>query len=178
MTAPDPATSSIHLRRMQEADLEQVQAIDRMSFALPWPASAFRYELFENTGSLLWVAEVEQSESGATVVGVIVIWVILDEAHIATIAVHPEYRSRGVGRRLLATALQDAIHKGCRSATLEVREGNAVARSFYRRFRFDEVGRRPRYYRDNNEDALIMTVPALNPAYLAWLESGAGEALR
>jgi ribosomal-protein-alanine N-acetyltransferase len=102
----------------------------------------------------------------------IVVWMILDEAHIATIAVDPAYRGRAIGQRLMADGLQAAIGKGAVEATLEVRAGNLSAQRLYQRFRFEVVGKRPRYYRDNGEDALIMTVSRLGPAYLAWLKSG------
>jgi ribosomal-protein-alanine N-acetyltransferase len=102
---------------------------------------------------------------------------ILDEAHIANIAVHPEFRRRGVGASLLAVALKDALQKGLRTATLEVRAQNTGAQSLYRIFGFEEVGRRLRYYRDNNEDALLMTVDLTKPrgggeTYQMWLERG------
>jgi ribosomal-protein-alanine N-acetyltransferase len=71
---------------------------------------------------------------------------------------------------LLVSALQASIRKGARLATLEVRAGNQVAQEFYRGFEFEVVNRRPRYYRDNNEDALIMTISGLDRAYAAWLE--------
>ena len=100
----------------------------------------------------------------------IVLWMILDEGHIATIAVHPDYRGRGIGQHLLVTAIIAAIQKGAQSATLEVRANNLIAQQLYRRFGFVVVGNRPHYYRDNNEDALIMTLNGLNPVYLKWLQ--------
>jgi [ribosomal protein S18]-alanine N-acetyltransferase len=156
-------------------DLDQVHAIDLVSFSLPWPASAFRYELLDNPHSILWVAETTSPDR--EVVGLIVVWMILDEAHIANIAVHPEFRRRGVGASLLAVALKDALQKGLRTATLEVRAQNTGAQSLYRIFGFEEVGRRLRYYRDNNEDALLMTVDLTKPrgggeTYQMWLERG------
>jgi ribosomal-protein-alanine N-acetyltransferase len=156
-------------------DLDQVHAIDLISFSLPWPASAFRYELLDNPHSALWVAETTSQDR--EVVGLIVVWMILDEAHIANIAVHPDFRRRGIGANLLAVALKDAFEKGLRSATLEVRAQNTGAQSLYRIFGFEEVGQRLRYYRDNNEDALLMTVDLTKPreggeTYPKWLERG------
>jgi len=170
------AQDSITIRPMREADLGEVQAIDRISFSMPWPSSAYLYELKSNPLSLLWVAEqalpVETglTENQRRIAGMIVVWLILDEAHIATIAVHPELRNRGIAQNLLATAIKASIHKGMRKATLEVRANNTIAQRLYRRFRFEVVGQRPRYYRDNQEDALIMTVDGLGEAYLDWLE--------
>jgi ribosomal-protein-alanine N-acetyltransferase len=158
---------------MQPADLEQVLTIDRISFSLPWPESAYKYELTANPSSRSWVAEVEKGPEERQVVGMIVAWLILDAVHIATIAVDPDYRSQGIGRQLLVTALVDAIGRGAREAMLEVRAGNQVAQSLYLRLGFEIVNRRPRYYRDNNEDALLMNLTGIGEAYLAWLESGA-----
>lgn len=158
----DKAAGDVKIRSMRMEDLEQVRVLDRLSFTLPWPESAFRYELLENPHSLLWVAEASGPE--ARIAGVVVVWLILDEAHIATIAVHPDNRRKGIGARLLAEALKGAILNGSLNATLEVRAQNAGAQSLYRRFHFEIVGRRPRYYRDNNEDALLMTVDLTRPA--------------
>lgn len=150
------------IRFMRENDLPQVLEIDRQSFSMPWPASAYHYELFENQDSLLWVAETDDSQSKQKVIGMIVVWFIVDEAHIATIAVDPQYRQRGVARDLLSRALKTIVEKGYRIATLEVRAYNAAAQNLYRSFDFQVVGFRPRYYRDNNEDALIMTAEHLD----------------
>jgi len=152
--------SDLHLftiRLMTLDDLPAVVAIDRSSFSLPWPENSYHFELTENTVSRCWVAERDQ-----VVVGIMVVWLIEDEAHIATIATHPDYRRQGVARQLLATALQDAQQRGVLSATLEVREHNQPAIDLYQQFRFQVVGRRKRYYADTNEDALIMTVDGLS----------------
>jgi ribosomal-protein-alanine N-acetyltransferase len=154
---------------MRGEDLEAVQRIDRLSFSLPWPDNAYRFELFDNQASLTRVAEIVTPEGQVSVIGMIVVWLILDEAHIATLAVDPAYRRQGVARQLLADTLQVSIRQGVRTATLEVRAGNLEAQALYRRFGFDVVGRRPRYYRDNYEDALLMTVYNLGEGYLAWL---------
>lgn len=167
------ATLPVLIRPMLAADLAQVQSIDRLSFSMPWPSSAYRYELFENELSLLWVAELNPSDSLKLVVGAIVVWLVLDEAHIATLSVHPDYREHGIGQALVATALAAAIRKKMLSATLEVRAGNLAAQQLYKRFGFEVAGRRFRYYRDNYEDALIMTINHLDSTYLEWLESEA-----
>jgi ribosomal-protein-alanine N-acetyltransferase len=167
----------VRIRAMQHADLERVHAIDKLSFSMPWPASAFRYELVENTNSQLWVAELAGDEGEPQVIGAVVTWLILDEAHIATLAVHPDQRNRGIGSLLVATTLREAIHAGARMATLEVRVGNVEARRLYHHFKFEIVGRRPSYYQDTHEDALLMTVQLEDgESYLQWLESGAWQA--
>ena len=172
----------LRIRPMELQDLEQVVTIDQMSFTMPWPLSAYTFELNENPGSLLLVAETlntdptgcsetQQIVGKPRIIGLIVLWLILDEAHIATIAVHPDYRGRGVARLMLIKALEEAVRRGADQATLEVRINNVAAQKLYYRFGFEVVGHRPRYYRDNNEDALIMTVNHLGEEYLAWLKN-------
>ena len=153
-----------------------MHAIDKISFTMPWPESAYRYELFENISSLLWVAEAQEPGGALRVVGMVVVWLVVDEAHIATIAVHPDYRGLGIAQELLCAGLIEAIEKGMRSATLEVRAHNLAAQRLYRRFRFEDAGVRPRYYRDNFEDALIMTAHKLDGNYLKWLQDGEWKA--
>jgi ribosomal-protein-alanine N-acetyltransferase len=156
------------IRLMRVDDLPQVQAIDEISFSSPWPKTAFRHELLENPNAYCWVAEVE-----GRVVALMVCWLILDEAHIATIAVHPAQRGRGISKALVVSGLLDLISKGAVSATLEVRAGNYVAQNLYRYFGFKEVGLRKSYYQDTKEDALLMTVQPLDPDYVRWLNAGA-----
>lgn len=167
-----PENLSIHFRPMEPRDIPRVHEIDTRSFSLPWSEKSFRFELLENTHSVTWVAEAssiagaENPAGQAIVVGMIVIWAILDEAHIATLAVDPQYRGFGIGRRLLARALLAAYGRGARMAYLEVRRGNLVAQNLYFRFGFQVVGERPRYYKDNNEDALLMNLDAIDPEVL------------
>lgn len=171
-TLPSP----VRIRPMRLDDIDQVILIDRLSFSLPWPASAFRHELVNNPSSLLWVAELDLPDGSPFVVGAVVVWMILDEAHLATLAVHPDYRRRGVSQQMLVIVLLQAIERGAALATLEVRASNLAAQALYKRFKFEIVGRRPRYYQDNMEDALIMTANLSQPlsaglSYLAWLKS-------
>ncbi len=154
------------IRRMRLEDISEVVKIDQASFSLPWPESAYEYELKRNQNSLVYVAEMEVNPSQWRIIGVIVVWLIVDEAHIATLAVHPEYRNQGVAQKLLLYSLIQSTKRGAQKATLEVRENNLVAQHLYQRFGFQTVGRRKQYYRDNNEDALIMTIAPLNLAHL------------
>jgi ribosomal-protein-alanine N-acetyltransferase len=87
---------------------------------------------------------------------------MVDEAHVTTFAVLPDWRRRGIGGRLLLAVLELAIEVGASVATLEVRLSNVAARALYQRFGFRPVGVRPRYYSDNAEDALIMTTDLLD----------------
>lgn len=155
-------TSSIALRRMEPRDIDAVHAIDNLSFGTPWPRRSYRFELTENPAGHLWVAEIEAEGDARKIVGFIALWLIEDEAHIGTLAVHPDYRQRGFARRLLARALEESGRMGARTATLEVRRSNYPAQALYRQFGFEVAGQRPAYYHDNHEDALLMTVQDLH----------------
>jgi ribosomal-protein-alanine N-acetyltransferase len=144
---------SLVVRRMAEADLSAVQQIDRESFSLPWPERAFHFELVGNPASRCWVAEMD-----GQIVGMLVVWMIVDEAHIATIAAHPDYRRRGIARQLLVHAMDEATQAGAVRAFLEVRAGNEAAKAMYHKLGFAEDGRRKRYYKDNGEDAILMSI--------------------
>ena len=146
----------MNIRRMTLDDLAQVVAIDKASFSLPWPERSFRFEITDNPASRAWVAELD-----GKIVGVIVAWLLVDEAHIATIAAHPDFRRQGIAGRLLIHALEFMKNEGALTSVLEVRESNRAAQEMYRKFGFEESGRRPRYYRDNSEDAILMTLHRL-----------------
>lgn len=145
------------IRKMTMDDFEQVVAIDQLSFSLPWPARSFRFELTDNPASRCWVVELD-----GRVVAMLVGWFIVDEIHIATIATHPEFRNRGIGRNLLLHVLRAAKEEGAVKSFLEVRESNEVAQKMYRDFGFVEDGRRPQYYKDNGEDAILMSLDHLD----------------
>ncbi len=141
---------------MQLDDLDQVVAIDQASFSLPWPARSFRYEITDNPAARCWVAEQD-----GQVIGMLVLWLIVDEAHIATLATHPDHRRQGIAGGLLRQALRSAVEEGARSSFLEVRAGNLAAQAMYVKYGFVEDGRRPRYYKDNAEDAILMSLKGL-----------------
>ena len=145
------------VRPMRPEDVPAVEEIDHLSFRIPWPKGAFAHEL-GSPQSVLWVAEAHSAATPPRVVGMLVLWKVLDEAHIATVAVHPYHRGRGVGKRLLAAAVAYARQHDFRTVTLEVRLSNRRAQALYRGFGFQVVGRRYGYYNDNGEDALIMTL--------------------
>jgi ribosomal-protein-alanine N-acetyltransferase len=146
----------MNIRRMTLDDIAQVIAIDKVSFSLPWPERSFRFEVTENPASRAWVVELD-----GRIVGVIVAWLLVDEAHIATIATHPDFRRQGIASKLLIHTLQSMMSEGAVTSVLEVRESNSAAQEMYRKFGFEESGRRPRYYRDNSEDAILMTLQRL-----------------
>lgn len=148
--------SGMVIRKMTLDDLEQVVAIDQVSFSLPWPARSFRFELTDNEASRCWVADLD-----GRVIAMLVGWFIVDELHVATIATHPEFRSQGIGREILLYSLRAAKEEGAVKSFLEVRESNEIAQTMYRSFGFVEDGRRKGYYKDNGEDAILMSLDHL-----------------
>lgn len=141
---------------MRTADLPEVEAIERASFTTPWPPNAYRSELEDNRLASYLVARV-----GERVVGYAGMWLMVDEAHITTFAVHPSWRRRRIGERLLLAMLDLAVARRAREATLEVRVSNLAARRLYEKYGFRPVGIRPRYYSDDGEDAIVMTTEPL-----------------
>lgn len=148
---------NFHIRRMTTEDVPAVAELDRISFSLPWPERSFRFEVTDNPASRCWVAEAD-----GHIAGMIVAWLLVDEVHIATIATHPDFRRQGIAQALLTHVLKHGVQEGARSSFLEVRASNAAAQAMYRKFGYEETGRRPRYYKDNDEDAILMTLESLD----------------
>lgn len=163
---------------MRLRDIKEVMKIEYASFPSPWSARAYRYELLENDLSHYFVVRQRQMEGiysgllakvrhslGAggqgPVLGYGGFWMMAGEAHISTIAVQPSWRRRGIGELLLVAMLDRAIELGAEIATLEVRVSNIAAQNLYHKYGFEQVGLRRRYYRDNDEDALIMSTERL-----------------
>jgi ribosomal-protein-alanine N-acetyltransferase len=145
---------------MRLDDLPAVHSIELASFTAPWPPHAYRSELESNKLAHYLVAR-----AGDTVAAYGGMWLMADEAHITTFAVHPAWRRQRIGERLLLAFLDVAIDQGAHEATLEVRLSNLAARKLYEKYGFRPVGLRPRYYSDDHEDALIMTTsPLTEPA--------------
>jgi ribosomal-protein-alanine N-acetyltransferase len=136
---------------MRSRDLDEVVAIERLSFTLPWSRGAFLYEMEQNRVARCWV--LREAEH---VIGYVCLWEIGDEVHVTNIAVHPESRRRGLGRTLLSSVLDDARQRRLRVVGLEVRPSNHEALGMYDSFGFKVVGRRKGYYYDTGEDALVM----------------------
>jgi ribosomal-protein-alanine N-acetyltransferase len=138
-------------------DLAQVTAIDDASFASPWPERSYRFELTENPVASLFVADID-SEGDRQIIGYIGLWELVDEGHISTLAVDERYRRHGVASSLIAKGLRFFATRGVSTVSLEVRRSNTAAQSLYKKFGFEEIATRRGYYRDNKEDALIMTL--------------------
>lgn len=136
---------------MRPEDLDEVLTIERASFSMPWSRGAFLYEIQQNRVARCWVMR----EAGR-VLGYLCLWEIADELHITNIAVHPSCRRQGIGRTLLQGVLEDARKRKLRLVVLEVRPSNTEARILYETFGFRVIGRRPGYYYDTGEDALVM----------------------
>lgn len=152
----DAGAPRLVVRPMTAADLPAVQLIERASFTTPWPPQAYRQELESNRLAAYLVALI-----GDEIVAYGGVWLMVDEAHVTTFAVHPRYRRRRIGERLLLSLLDLSRDRHAREATLEVRLSNLAARRLYEKYGFRPVGIRPRYYSDNQEDALIMTTEPL-----------------
>jgi ribosomal-protein-alanine N-acetyltransferase len=139
------------VRPMTPADVAAVADLETEAFADPWPPAVF-FEELALPGRAYVVAE-----DGGPVVAYGGIMLIDEDAHVMTIAVHPTRRREGLGTRVMLALFDSALERGARHLTLEVRESNHAATKLYERFGFSAVGRRPRYYQDD-EDAIIMWV--------------------
>jgi ribosomal-protein-alanine N-acetyltransferase len=159
---------------MKWADVPEVMAIEHKAFTLPWSDYTYRHELLENqhshyfvarriNGSVPpadthWFSRLFRRERRAPIVGYGGFWLVVDESHISTIASDEKWRGHGIGELMLLAMIERSIELGAQIVTLEVRVSNLVAKHLYQKYDFKTVGRRPRYYRDNDEDADLMTV--------------------
>ena len=160
-------TDRVVVDPMRPEDVPAVHEIERLSFRTPWPAYAFEQELRGNR-----LARYVVARAGEQVVGFAGVWLMVDDAHVTTFAVHPDWRRQAIGRQLLLNLAELSVAIGAGRMTLEVRVSNTVAQALYRSFGFEIVGRRPRYYTDDGEDALIMTTPELDdPAMQAIVDA-------
>ena len=172
------------IRSMAAADVPTVVAIERISFPTPWRPSSFLYELNHNPRSFYYVLLKPETPPPATprrgwrrwlrgatgfqnesrVIGYMGFRLRPTEAHISTIAVHPEWRGRGLGELLLLTAMEQGLELGVDTVTLEVRPSNQVAQRLYRKYGFRFTDIRRGYYRDG-EDAWLMKVEVNRDIY-------------
>lgn len=132
-------------------DLPQIMEIEQDAFSIPWTIEAFQNELTNNR-----LAHYMSVELNDKVIGYGGLWIIVDEAHITNIAIHSSVRGQGLGKKLVGELMSTAATLGATKMTLEVRVKNVIAQHVYKQFGFVEAGIRPKYYEDNNEDALIM----------------------
>ena len=145
------AAPEVTFRQMTIADIPAVVSIEREAFTAPWSPEAFVNELTHNHFARYTVMELD-----GEIIGYGGMWTIIDEAHITNVAVRSIYRGRGYGERLLRELQEKALSYGSAAMTLEVRVSNEIAQNLYRKLGFKASGLRPKYYTDNQEDALIM----------------------
>lgn len=158
------------LRYMRVEDVPAVVQIDELSFATPWSDRSYLFEINDNPTGHMLTLEIEDNaaETGThhAVIGYAGMWLIDGEAHISTIAIHPNYRGHGLGEVLLVGMLSRAMMLNGQYAVLEVRVSNTPAIQLYLKYEFESVGTRKNYYRDyGNEDALLMHLAPLDAAY-------------
>ena len=175
---------------MTVADIPTVTAIEQAAYAPNRPQRAYKDELERNHLAHYFVLRALPSEiqamptplladDKAAIIGVGGFWLITTEIHIITIAVHPDWRGKGLGEWLLNTLIEKGQNLSANTATLEVRPSNHIAQSLYQKYGFQEVGRRIGYYNDNGEDALILTVPSVVlPDYQAMLTQRKSQLLQ
>ena len=164
---------------MQWSDVPDVMVIEQQSFTLPWSDYTYQHEILENSHSHYyvvrhangqasarpnWLARLFRRPRLAPIVGYGGFWLVVDEAHISTIASSEQWRGQGIGELMLLAMVERSIELGAALVTLEVRVSNTVAQNLYRKYGLAVVGRRPRYYRDNDEDAELMTVDHIQDA--------------
>ncbi|MTI71977.1 MAG: ribosomal-protein-alanine N-acetyltransferase [Firmicutes bacterium] len=142
---------NIKVRDMKEIDIDSVLEIEKLSFSTPWSKKSFKMEINGNKLSRYIVAT-----NNEKVVGYAGVWLIVDEGHITNIAVHPNKRKKGIGNILLEALIDICKKKDMDRMTLEVREKNFIAHELYKKYGFKDCGKRPGYYADTKEDAIIM----------------------
>jgi ribosomal-protein-alanine N-acetyltransferase len=137
--------------------LDQIMEIENLSFPTPWSLRSFQAEI-ASAHSRLWILK-----SRKDMIGYICFWMFANEIQLINVAVHPFMRNKGFGGHLLAGLIKTGESKGIHALWLEVRPTNVSALRLYRKYGFEEVYRRPRYYRDTGEDAIVMSLILSEP---------------
>ncbi|MCP2597545.1 ribosomal protein S18-alanine N-acetyltransferase [Candidatus Aminicenantes bacterium AC-335-B20] len=149
----------ISLRKMREEDVDEVVEIEKLSFSTPWSRFAFLSEIYNQPISSPFIIEDSRDNR---IIGYVIYWVIGDEAHINNIALHPEYRGKGIGEFVLRKIIELIKKAGAKSVSLEVRPSNIPARKLYRKLGFQLKAIRKDYYINPKEDALILVKNLIN----------------
>lgn len=139
------------IRDMILEDLDQIMILESKCFNVPWSRESFESELVKNDKAHYIVLVID-----SVIVGYGGVWYVMDEGHITNIAIDSDYRRQGLGKKIVREMINKAIKAEISHMTLEVRKSNIPAISLYEKMGFKALGVRPKYYRDNNEDALIM----------------------
>jgi [ribosomal protein S18]-alanine N-acetyltransferase len=148
--------------------LNEVVELDRLCFGQLWTIEGYQRELASpNSEIMLLQIQEESLENGKLsvyekIIGIGCFWIIVDEAHITILAIHPDYQNRGLGQLMLSSLLKKSSNLGLERATLEVRDTNQPALSLYQKFGFKIAGRRKNYYQKTGEDALVLWCKDLN----------------
>lgn len=175
-----PESVPFRVDPMRWEDIAEVMEIERRAFSMPWPMRAYEQEILRNPNAHYLVLRPREVRTTGLVLpsprlpilGYGGFWLVPDEAHISTIAIDAPWRGRGLGELMFLALVEEAIALGASLITLEVRASNLVAQNLYRKYGLEVVGRRPGYYRDNREDALVMSVEHVrSPAYRERLEA-------
>jgi [ribosomal protein S18]-alanine N-acetyltransferase len=148
MKAP-PRTLAIS--PMRNDDIPRVLYVESLCFTTPWPRNAFHNELNDNKLAHYFVGRFEDQ-----IIAYGGLWVVLEDAHITTVAVLPEHQRKRFGEQMLVRLIEESIMRGARWITLEVRESNEAAQNLYKKYGFTVVSTRRGYYSDNDENALVM----------------------
>ena len=135
---------------MRERDIPEIGNIERLCFPSPWTSQLFALELKREGFAYYWIIEFQEK-----LVGYAGYWKIKNEAHLVTLAIHPSYQRKGLGRMLLSHVLKDVQSKKLKKITLEVRKTNRAAQLLYEKFGFKKIAIKPNYYQDKNEDAIV-----------------------
>jgi ribosomal-protein-alanine N-acetyltransferase len=143
---------TLRIEPLKRRHVPAVARIEKMTSSNPWSADLFRGELALPEPSRAYrIARLD-----GRLVGYGGLMFVLDEAHVTTLSVHPDHQGQGIGTRLLAVLVREALDRGTRALTLEVRASNEPAQALYRRFGFAPAGIRRNYYAEVGEDAVIM----------------------
>ncbi len=139
----------------QADEIEPILAIEQRSFRWPWGRLSFEGELScQNAAN--FIVKSADSGTGEQVIAYAFVRLVADELHLLKIAVSPAWRGKGIARQLLERCFHAGIEKGANSVHLEVRPSNSPAVELYLKLGFEVIGRRPKYYKDTKEDALLM----------------------
>lgn len=153
--------ANLEIRRLRPQDVPEVMEIESVSFGRHhWSEESFYNEMNNQVGRYYALIHTDLNK----LIGYLGFWLIADESHVTTVAVKPEYRGNALGELLLTQCLERCAQQSIHWVTLEVRVTNYNAQNLYYKYGFASVGIRPKYYQDNQEDALIMTTPDISSA--------------
>ena len=147
---PSAGEASVRLRPLRYDDVPRIAEIEHASFSTPWKDETFRGLLRRSDTDMIG------AQGDGRLLGYAVAWTVEDQSELGNVAVAPEARGEGIGRRLVEAVVEHVKRRGAKECFLEVRESNEPARSLYQSMGFEVVGRRRAYYTAPVEDALVM----------------------